>query len=76
MNSDLYGVGIPAGKDAFINGHYRRFIRMEELVLELQGLGFTIEDAIEMDGVAVYKDDNPVVVRVVARKRLSKENAI
>lgn len=66
----LYGKGQPAGRDAFLHdGHYRRFVRSDELHGELGALGFDVVDAIESDGLAVYKDDDPVVIRVVARKR-------
>eukprot|EP00761_Pharyngomonas_kirbyi_P005388 gb/GECH01005393.1/.p1 GENE.gb/GECH01005393.1/~~gb/GECH01005393.1/.p1 ORF type:complete len:204 (+),score=43.11 gb/GECH01005393.1/:1-612(+) len=66
--SSLYGKGTPAGRDAFICGHYRRFILMDELCQELKSLGFHIVETQEKDGVAKYKDDDPVVVRVIAKK--------
>ncbi len=69
VNGDLYGKGEPREKDAFVyDGHYRRFVRMQELKLELEGLGFTIEQAIESAGLSVFKDDDPVVIRMVARR--------
>lgn len=75
--SNLYGKGekVEDEEDAFIfaghesvKPHYRRFINSEKLVAELTGYGFEIEELVEKDGIAVYKDDNPVVVRVVAKK--------
>eukprot|EP00761_Pharyngomonas_kirbyi_P007926 gb/GECH01007937.1/.p1 GENE.gb/GECH01007937.1/~~gb/GECH01007937.1/.p1 ORF type:complete len:245 (+),score=39.56 gb/GECH01007937.1/:1-735(+) len=69
VHSSLYGKGTPAGTDAFIHGHYRRFIRLPRLQEELQDLGFVVEIAEEKGGVAIHGDDDPVVVRVVARKR-------
>ncbi|MBP6627987.1 MAG: class I SAM-dependent methyltransferase [Kofleriaceae bacterium] len=64
----LYGKGEPAGdRDAFIHdGHYRRFLRMDELQADLVARGFSIADASESAGVAVYKDDDPVVIRLAA----------
>lgn len=65
----LYGKGEQVERDAYIHdGHYRRFLRLDELSAELVGLGLEIVDATESAGVAVYKDDDPVVIRLTARK--------
>lgn len=64
---DLYGVGEPAGRDAFIHdGHFRRFIRRDELIEELATVGLVTIETVEERGLAVYHEDDPVVVRVVA----------
>lgn len=69
VNGDLYGKGEQRERDAFVyNGHYRRFVRMEEITAELIALGFTIEKSIESAGLAVYKDDDPTVIRIVAQR--------
>jgi len=67
---DLYGKGEPVEgeKDAFVFGHYRRFINGEELRQELEGLGFVIDKFVEDKGLAAFRDDDPVVVRVIAKK--------
>lgn len=65
----LYGKGEAREKDAFVyNGHYRRFVRMNELSDELERLGFVIDDAVESAGLAVHENDDPVVIRIVARR--------
>lgn len=67
VKGSLYGQGEPQERDAFIHdGHYRRFLRIEELLAELTGLGFAIGSATESSGVAVYHQDDPVVIRVAA----------
>ena len=67
VHGDLYGVGEPAGRDAFIHdGHYRRFIRPDELATELLDVGFEINDLTEGRGMALKGADDPVVVRVNA----------
>ncbi len=69
VKGSLYGKGVEVARDTFLyNDHTRRFLRLDELLAELGGLGFTIVDHSETDGVAVHKDDDPVVIRVVARK--------
>jgi tellurite methyltransferase len=66
----LFGLGVEVARDTFLhNEHTRRFLRREELVAELEQLGFAIHECIESDGLAVYKDDDPVVIRVIAVKR-------
>jgi len=66
----LYGKGTPVQgeRDAFVHGHYRRFLRREDLVEELRVIGFSIAQEDERSGVAVFGDDDPVVIRVFARK--------
>ena len=52
-----------------IHGHYRRFIVNDELIERLENIGFSIVDVVEGDNLAIYKDDNPVVIRVKAEKK-------
>ena len=69
VKGSLYGRGVEVDRDTFrYHEHTRRFLRSDELLTELEGLGFTVVDQVETDGVAVHKDDDPVVIRVVARK--------
>lgn len=69
VNGSLYGKGEQVSRDAFIHdGHYRRFLRADELTAELTALGLVITDLVETAGVSVYKDDDPVVIRLVAHK--------
>jgi hypothetical protein len=51
-----------------VHGHYRRFIIREQLVHDLTEAGLTMESAIERKGLAVYRDEDPIVIRVVAVK--------
>lgn len=50
-------------------GHYRRFIDFNELKSRLIDAGFDIEESIESNGLAIYKDDDPVVIRIIAKKK-------
>lgn len=70
VKGSLYGKGEQVERDAFIHdGHYRRFLRLDELTSELEGKGFVIEDSLESDGIAVFRDDDPVVIRLMATKK-------
>jgi len=51
-----------------IDGHYRRFIVLEELKSRLEAAGLTVNNAIESDGLATLGDDDPVVIRLTAQK--------
>jgi adenylylsulfate kinase-like enzyme/SAM-dependent methyltransferase len=52
-----------------IAGHYRRFIVLPELTERIESLGMEIVEQIESQGLAVHADEDPVVIRVLARKR-------
>ena len=68
INSSLYGTGHALGQDIYETDHKRRFLRKNDLIHQLESYGFTIENVIESDGLAIYQDDDPVVIRISARK--------
>jgi len=68
VKSSLYGIGQSISKDIYTTDHKRRFIRKNNLMKKLESLGFKIESIIESKGLAVYKDDDPVVIRITAKK--------
>jgi len=76
VNDDLYGKGVPVPgeKDAFsaktdhTAAHYRRFLRLEEITMQLEDLGFSIEYSEESRDFAPHKNERPACVRVVGVK--------
>ncbi len=70
VNSDMYGKGErdKEDPDAWIFGHYRRFVRKEELSNELEKIGYKIIYNQEQSGWSKYKDDDPVLIRIIAQK--------
>lgn len=69
VNDELFGKGKKVGRNSFVyDGHFRRFIEMEELVGKLKETGFGILSAVEDIDFAPYKDSNPPIIRVVAKK--------
>lgn len=69
VNDELYGCGKEVAPDSYIfDGHFRRFIRMEELIEELKRVGFTIVSALEKRGFAPYRDSDPPIIRIIARR--------
>lgn len=69
IHDGIFGLGKKVDKNTFsYQGHKRRFIHLEECVEELSKIGFQVEHKEEGINFAVYGDENPVVVRVAARK--------
>jgi bifunctional enzyme CysN/CysC len=52
-----------------IFGHYRRFIVLDELKARLDRAGFDVLWAEELDNVSAIEGDNPVVIRLTAKRR-------
>ena len=48
--------------------HYRRFIVFDDFINKIKQSGFEIIESVEQSGLAAYKDDDPVVIRVIAKK--------
>ena len=51
-----------------IDGHYRRFVDLVILEERLKSIGFAILETIESRGLAVFNDEDPVVIRVIAKR--------
>ena len=45
-----------------VEGHYRRFIILEEFKLRLIEAGFEVTETIESNGLARFGEENPVVI--------------
>lgn len=69
IKDNIFGMGVEVERNAYIyNDHYRRFIVKEEILDKLIEIGFKIKFADENNGYAKYKNDDPVVIRVIAEK--------
>ena len=51
-----------------VEGHYRRFIALEELTKRLIQVGFEVVETIESNGLAKFQEEDPVVIRINAIK--------
>ena len=51
-----------------VTDHYRRFINFASFCAKVERKGFSIEYALEREGLASHGADDPVVGRIVARK--------
>ncbi len=68
INDPLARAGEVISPTERIHGHYRRFIIFEELRQRLERAGFNIDHALESTGLAPYRDEDPVVIRIRASK--------
>ena len=75
IHDELYGKGCCVGRNSYVfENHYRRFIDINELISKLIESGFDIQYAEENVDFAPFKNSNPKIIRIVARKRLSSNN--
>lgn len=64
-----FGVGEHVSDTTYFNdGHARRFINSQQFVNVMLSLGFKLRYFDERDGLSVYKDDDPVLMRVILEK--------
>lgn len=69
VNDELYGQGKKVGKNSYIfDGHFRRFIEIDQLVEKMKNVGFEILSASEERGFAPLGDSDPLIIRIVARR--------
>lgn len=71
VKDEIYGKGqkVEGERDAYIyDNHYRRFIVLSELQEELEKSGFDVFYARESDEFAPWKQEKPIVIRILARK--------
>lgn len=54
-----------------IDGHYRRFIIVDDLLQRVAEVGLQVESVVESNGLAVFGDEDPVVIRLIAGKPAS-----
>lgn len=69
INDPKFAVGKHICDTTYFNdGHTRRFIDSQEFLNEVLTLGFKLKYFNEQDNLSIYKDDNPVLMRVILEK--------
>ena len=64
-----FGVGQHVSDTTYFNdGHTRRFISSQEFLKEVLSLGFKLKYFNEQNNLSIYKDDNPVLMRIILEK--------
>jgi|WetSurMetagenome_2_1015567.scaffolds.fasta_scaffold33466_4 adenylylsulfate kinase-like enzyme/ubiquinone/menaquinone biosynthesis C-methylase UbiE len=66
----LMAKGVQLGENERITDHYRRFVDFKEFCVKLTYIGFSLEFAVEKQGLASHGNDDPIVGRIVATKQI------
>jgi len=68
LNDPMFKKGEALSDTENFTTHYRRYMDLDKFIAKLEDLGFEILFKIEDNDLAVYKDDNPYVIRIIAKK--------
>lgn len=68
LKDDMFQKGRQISNNENITDHYRRYLDFNTIKAKIKSLGFDLIEAIEAKGLSIYKDDDPVVIRIVAKK--------
>ena len=64
----LFGVGKYIGDNTFFTDHNRRFIDSNIFLNNVLSLGFKLRYFTEKNNLSIYKNDNPVLMRIILEK--------
>jgi len=68
IKDKLCGVGEDMGNNTYRTDHLRRFIDSDKFLKKVLNIGFKLKYFTERDNLSIYKDDNPVLMRIVLEK--------
>lgn len=68
IKDPLYGIGNHISDTTYETDHKRRFIDAMEFISKIMNVGFSLKYFIESNGMSVYKNDDPVLMRLIAIK--------
>lgn len=68
MNDPMFKQGKALSETENFTTHYRRYMDLNKIINKLESRNFEIVYKIEDNNLAVYKDDNPYVIRIIAKK--------
>lgn len=52
----------------FGTGHFRRYLDYDAIVNQIERLNFKVLEKVESQGLSPYKDEDPFLIRIVAKK--------
>jgi len=67
-NDPLYGVGEYCDHDTYFTDHKRRFVNSKIFLEKVLEIGFELVYFTEENDLSIYKDDNPVLMRIILKK--------
>lgn len=68
INDPMFHKGEKISSTENVTTHYRRYLDFEETINKIERNGLTIVYRLESQGLSVYKDDDPMLIRLVAKK--------
>lgn len=68
VKDPMYNQGKALSETENFTDHYRRFMDLDNIISKLESRNFEILFKIEDKDLAVYKDDNPYLIRIIAKK--------
>lgn len=68
INDDLYNSGTKISNNENFTDHYRRYMDKSIFISKLEKLEFKIIYSIEDNGLAIYKNEDPKIVRIISKK--------
>ena len=68
IRDKIYGEGECVGPHEFVTSHYRRFIDPDIFIQKINNIGFDLIEFSESDGYSNFNNDNPVLMRIIAKK--------
>lgn len=68
LNDPMFKQGKSLSGTENYTTHYRRYMDLDKIIEKLESRNFEIIYNIEDNNLAVYKDDNPYVIRIIAKK--------
>ena len=68
IHDPLFGIGNKVGDNEYVTDHFRRFVTTTKFLKKCIDYGWTVKFFVESDGLAKYKDEDPVVARYVLEK--------
>ena len=68
IKDDMFKKSIKISSTEGKTNHYRRFIIYDLFIKKIEQTGFKIIESIEAQNLAIYKNENPYIIRVIAQK--------
>lgn len=68
LNDPMFKQGKSLSDTENYTTHYRRYMDLDKIIDKLESRNFEIIYHVEDNNLAVYKDDNPYVIRIIAKK--------
>lgn len=66
---ELVGQGKEVGPYEYITDHYRRFVKIEDMIKNGQNANLKLIYSLQAKDLAPFKDKNPIVIRLIFQKR-------